>query len=91
MHIFLLEQSGLVYVTPYELLQSIASTYTLQCLSNCSGRKRYMNAKLKLIRSTTVFLHELGEYSFAGILHNEFAFKQQKNNGTLVLKSSCKN
>ena len=35
------------YITTYNLLQSIASTHTLQCLSNYSGRYNYMYRNIK--------------------------------------------
>ena len=42
------EQSWLAYITTYELLQSITSTYTLQYVCNYSGRYRYMYANIKM-------------------------------------------
>ena len=63
------------YVMTYKLLQSIASTYTLQCLSNYmhSGDYKYMCTNIKLIRSTTILLNKL---STRALVHcNEFAEK----------------
>ena len=45
MHCFIRTKSS---VTTCELLQPVASTYTLHCLSNYSGRYKYMYSNIEI-------------------------------------------